>query len=205
MKLSEKIQLLRKKNGYSQEKLAEECNVSRQAISKWEADIALPETEKLLLLSKLFGVSIDVLLKDNLVIDVTKETQTCGNQNHDKKENGIYKGVIIKESIDNELILDYISINKVEVWKTEGKPTYWTVLFFTSSQPDLPAILSKTMIADETRGGNWFVDMKNENTKIIVFRDKVLSYEIGNAEEKEHAYEECRKQGIPDRQMNWEE
>ena len=61
------------------------------------------------------------------------------------------------------------------------------------------------MIADENRGGNWFVDMKNENTKIIVFRDKVLRYEIGNTEEKQHVYEECRKQGIPDRQMNWEE
>ena len=45
MKLSEKIQILRKDNGYSQEDLAVICNVSRQSISKWEADIALPETE----------------------------------------------------------------------------------------------------------------------------------------------------------------
>ena len=52
MKLSEKIQLLRKENGYSQEELAELCGVSRQAISKWEADVALPETDKIILLSK---------------------------------------------------------------------------------------------------------------------------------------------------------
>lgn len=50
MKLSEKIVELRKINGMTQEELASICNVSRQSISKWEADIALPETEKLLTL-----------------------------------------------------------------------------------------------------------------------------------------------------------
>ena len=47
VKLSEKIIELRKANGMTQEELAAICNVSRQSISKWEADIALPETEKL--------------------------------------------------------------------------------------------------------------------------------------------------------------
>ena len=68
MKLSEKIQILRKDNGYSQEDLAVICNVSRQSISKWEADIALPETEKLIILSNLFQVTVDVLLKDELCL-----------------------------------------------------------------------------------------------------------------------------------------
>ena len=56
MKLSEKIAALRKQNGMTQEELAAKCNVSRQSISKWEADIALPETEKLLLLGELFQI-----------------------------------------------------------------------------------------------------------------------------------------------------
>ena len=68
MKLSEKITELRKTSGMTQEELAEKCNVSRQAISKWEADIALPETEKLLLLGEIFHVSMDVLLKDELTL-----------------------------------------------------------------------------------------------------------------------------------------
>ena len=68
MKLSEKIQILRKRDGYSQEELAEICNVSRQSISKWEADIALPETEKLIILSNTFKVTVDVLLKDTLSV-----------------------------------------------------------------------------------------------------------------------------------------
>lgn len=68
MKLSEKIQYLRKENGLTQEQLAEQCNVSRQAITKWESDIAIPETNKIIFLSKLFKVSIDELLKDKLDI-----------------------------------------------------------------------------------------------------------------------------------------
>lgn len=50
MKLSEKIAALRKANGMTQEELASICNVSRQSITKWEADIALPELNKLLIL-----------------------------------------------------------------------------------------------------------------------------------------------------------
>ena len=64
MKLSEKIIELRKANGMTQEVLASKCNVSRQSISKWEADIALPETDKLLILGEIFHVSMDVLLRD---------------------------------------------------------------------------------------------------------------------------------------------
>ena len=63
VKLSEKIINLRKTNGMTQEELAAICNVSRQSISKWEADIALPETEKLLILGDTFRVSMDILLK----------------------------------------------------------------------------------------------------------------------------------------------
>lgn len=102
MKLSEKIQSLRKENGYSQENLAEICNVSRQCISKWEADIALPNVDKLLILSRLFQVSLDVLLKDDLLIDGAKEVLTCGNNVILNEEAGLYEGLLIKESIEND-------------------------------------------------------------------------------------------------------
>lgn len=62
--LSEKIYQLRKKRGLSQEQLAEQLNVSRQAISKWESGTAVPESEKLITISNYFGVSVDFLLKD---------------------------------------------------------------------------------------------------------------------------------------------
>ena len=66
MKLSEKLYSLRKKNGLSQEQLAERLNVSRQAISKWESGISVPESEKLVVISSYFNVSVDYLVKDEM-------------------------------------------------------------------------------------------------------------------------------------------
>ena len=64
MKLAEKLFELRKEKGWSQEKLAEKINVSRQSISKWEAGQVLPEIEKIIELSKIFQVTTDYLLLD---------------------------------------------------------------------------------------------------------------------------------------------
>ena len=60
--LGKEIQKLRRSRGLSQEKLAEQMEVSRQAISKWESGAAVPEVEKLIQLARLFGVSVDRLL-----------------------------------------------------------------------------------------------------------------------------------------------
>ncbi|MBQ9983931.1 MAG: helix-turn-helix transcriptional regulator [Lachnospiraceae bacterium] len=65
MTFSEKLYDLRTQCGYSQEVLAEKLGVSRQAISKWELGITLPETDKMVVISDFFDVSIDYLLKDN--------------------------------------------------------------------------------------------------------------------------------------------
>ena len=66
MILADKIVELRKKNGWSQEELAEKMNVSRQAVSKWESAQTVPDLEKILMLGALFGVTTDYLLKDEL-------------------------------------------------------------------------------------------------------------------------------------------
>ena len=60
--MGQRIAEERKKLGLSQEGLGEKMGVSRQAISKWEADGAVPEIDKLITLSKLFGVSVGWLL-----------------------------------------------------------------------------------------------------------------------------------------------
>ena len=62
MTLGERITGFRKRLGYSQEQLAEKAGVSRQAVSKWEQDGALPELDKLIALCRVFYVSADVLL-----------------------------------------------------------------------------------------------------------------------------------------------
>ncbi len=66
MILADKIIALRKKNGWSQEELAERLEVSRQSVSKWESGLSMPDMNKILGMSALFGVSTDYLLKDEL-------------------------------------------------------------------------------------------------------------------------------------------
>ena len=64
MTFSDKLIALRKKAGWSQEELAERLNVSRQSVSKWESAQSMPDIDKILQLSSLFGVTTDCLLKD---------------------------------------------------------------------------------------------------------------------------------------------
>lgn len=205
MKLSEKIMLLRKEKGMTQEELASICNVSRQSISKWEADIALPETEKLLILGEAFQVSMDILLKDELTLNEVREVHICGNNAIQKKKQELYEGVLIKESIVDDSIIDCLNIHKIELWNTGGKPKYWTILFFTSDRRDFPEQISKVMLSNPDTNENWFVDFKADNKKYIVFKDRILKYQIGNQTEKEYVCNECKKLGISNEQMNWSE
>lgn len=66
MTLGEKISKQRKELNYTQEQLADILGVSRQSVSKWESDIAYPETDKLIELGKLFDCSMDYLLKEEV-------------------------------------------------------------------------------------------------------------------------------------------
>lgn len=66
MTLGEKLQQLRRHSGLSQEQLAGQLDVSRQAVSKWELDESMPDTENVVQLSRLFGVSCDYLLRDEV-------------------------------------------------------------------------------------------------------------------------------------------
>lgn len=72
MTLGEKLSKLRKSHNYTQEQLADILGVSRQSISKWESDIAYPETDKLVKMGKLFECSMDYLLNE----EVTEKQST---------------------------------------------------------------------------------------------------------------------------------
>lgn len=74
MTLADKIIHLRKKTGWSQEQLAEYMNISRQSVSKWESGASVPELDKIIKMSDLFGVTTDYLLREEIVEVETKHT-----------------------------------------------------------------------------------------------------------------------------------
>lgn len=74
MNLSEKLLKLRKQSGLSQQELADQLNVSRQSVSKWELNESVPDISNILALSEIYHVSTDYLLKDSIEND-TKENR----------------------------------------------------------------------------------------------------------------------------------
>ena len=106
MILADKIIKLRKKNGWSQEELANKMNVSRQAVSKWESAQTIPDLEKIVQLSSLFGVTTDYLLKD----DMEDEEFTDTNCAHTVKK---------------------ISMNEATAYLEERKQASWQIAIAT--------------------------------------------------------------------------
>jgi len=86
MTLGEKIHILRKQSGMSQEQLAERITVSRQAISKWELGESLPDIDNVIQISRVFDVSTDYLLKQGASVytanEPTAESRGNGNPAH---------------------------------------------------------------------------------------------------------------------------
>ena len=80
MILADKIMNLRKKCGWSQEDLADQLGISRQSVSKWESGMSIPDLEKIVKMSSLFGVSTDYLLKDEIEGELPSETMDTDDE-----------------------------------------------------------------------------------------------------------------------------
>lgn len=113
MIFADKLILLRKKAGWSQEELADQMNVTRQSVSKWEGAQSVPDLEKMLRLSELFGVSTDYLLKDEIEeaehIDSSDNTPTLRRVSMEEANAFLYHSFCKKYL--NEFHCCYILIN----------------------------------------------------------------------------------------------
>lgn len=91
MTFKEKLLQLRKSKGLSQEDLAAQISVSRQSISRWESGISMPDTENIVQLCKIFGVTADYLIND----DYKSDFDTPIVQNTCKKMKKSYKRIAV--------------------------------------------------------------------------------------------------------------
>ena len=94
MKISQKIAILRKRRGWSQEDLANELDVSRQSVYKWETDLAVPEINKIKKMVELFDVSFDSLLNDTIDIELggakAEDSEPSVNNKRGLKHRDVY-------------------------------------------------------------------------------------------------------------------
>lgn len=100
MAFAENLQYIRRKNKITQEQLAEELNVSRQSVSKWETGEAYPETEKIIILCDKFDVTMDELLRGDITQTVEKVKNEAVNEFNIENE--------INNEIDNEIKTKFI-------------------------------------------------------------------------------------------------
>ena len=87
MSLGERIYKLRTKKNLSQGELAERLEVSRQSVSKWENNNAVPDLEKIIALSEIFEVSLDELVKGKKIVENAGDSETQGWQNSQQEKN----------------------------------------------------------------------------------------------------------------------
>lgn len=89
MTLGEKILKLRTEQGLSQETFGERLGVSRQSVSKWETDQSMPELDKIVAVSELFGVSTDYLLKETEVSCQTEKEEWFQDEKSIREESAV--------------------------------------------------------------------------------------------------------------------
>lgn len=87
MDLSEKIVKLRKNNNLTQEQLAEQLNVSRQSVSKWESGQAAPDIDKIVAMGEIFHVTTDYLLKPSELDELAMKTEMLEKRQREILEN----------------------------------------------------------------------------------------------------------------------
>ena len=94
MSFGSELQVLRRKHGVTQEEFAQQLNVTRQAVSKWESSRGYPEMEKILFICNRYGVTMDALFRDELPAPQSAQTD-------EKKENAALGQAPLKESLGN--------------------------------------------------------------------------------------------------------
>ena len=129
MTLGEKLSKLRKEYNYTQEQLADILGVSRQSISKWESDIAYPETDKLIELGKLFDCSMDYLLKEDVIekngvqtSGFTEKVEEISRKVMTEKNNGKAKKILKIIGIILAVVLTIDIISMILYFLVQGTP-----------------------------------------------------------------------------------
>lgn len=145
MEFAEKLIALRKGRELTQEQLAEQLNVSRQSVSKWESGQVIPEVEKLLELSKAFDVSIDYLLKPSELDELSVKTQMLEQQQEkllirEQKRTCILKSIMYTVIIYLMLLAVYFvehslvfTVESELVWGLLGNHVLWAEFFIATA------------------------------------------------------------------------
>jgi hypothetical protein len=119
----------------------------------------------------------------------------------------LLSGLLIKESLQDESVLDLVRITQTETWRianaAPNQPTTWTAIQFEAEAhlaDELAAAFSHAM-----RAGSWYLNFSFDNKVYVVFPKKVFKYIRGNPRAREQAIRFGRALKIPGSQLDWDE
>lgn len=156
MSFGENLRLMRKTRNLTQEQFAEALGVSRQAVSKWEADSGYPETEKLIAISRELGVSVDKLLDIEPEQDQTKSEASSAEQDQSGDAAG---GTIAITTFDKEKIVRCQSVRSSQVVGNGKGPKYV-----------LLGIKGSGLLGEKTEILGWYADKEQIRREIESIR-----------------------------------
>jgi hypothetical protein len=119
----------------------------------------------------------------------------------------MFTGLLLKESLENERILDVIQVMKTETWNVESiadfQPEIWTAIYFEDDESQVDVIAEKLSWSLKSRG--WYINISTDNNIYVIFPNKVIKYIKGDQQKRVEAIKYGQSLGIPDSQLDWGE
>lgn len=172
MTLGEKIKETRKSAGLTQEQMAEKLMVSRQAVTKWEADKGIPDVENLKRISKLLNVSIDYLLDNGQDVDKSVIRESIDLSHYGKGLRKAKKDKVVREKYPNAVINTLLG--KLKLKKSE-KIIDNALGFFTSAPFGIPDFINGVKNLDKEF---YLVNQGDKQFLVIVSDEFIESREL---------------------------
>jgi len=116
-----------------------------------------------------------------------------------------YIGLLLKEGLQDETILKYLTITKTEIWDAENaegdQPKQWTAIYFEVDEEKVDEIADQ--LSQVLKPKEWYLNISGENTIFVVFPNKIFKYKKGDTAEKIRSVEYGKTIGIPENQLDW--
>lgn len=117
----------------------------------------------------------------------------------------MFTGLLLKESLKDESVLDLVYITKIETWDVEHaaffQPEVWTAIYFEGDESKVDDIAEKLSMSLKPRG--WYINISTKEYAYVIFPKKIFKYREGDKEKEKEAIEYGKTLDIPNSQLDW--
>ena len=115
-----------------------------------------------------------------------------------------YKGLLLKESLKDESVLELVTVTRTEVWDVknaaEFQPKQWTAISFEGDRDKMDGVAEQFSCVLKPK---WYLNMSDKKYEIVIFSEKIFKYFKKDTEKKNEAIQYGKTIGIPPHQLDW--